>query len=436
MKLRYSCFIAAMFLGILAPFSSEAQFLKKLFGREEQMRPVKRKPAAAKPKPKPQTAKEPAAGRKKDDRLKLAESVKKDRYRIDVLGPLHLNELIANGKAVYKNHLPDKVLPGLGFYQGIKLATDTLSSLGYRMDVYFHDITDPAHTVDALLKGNKLDSTDLIIGNVQASQLTALAAFAKKKEINFVSALSPSDANISGNLYFNLLQPSLQQHCEAIREALSKRKKSDNIIVYRRNTVAIDEQCYKNVTRDSPFKFSIVSMNAAMPTEKLANFLDSNVTNVIVVPIVEPAYSNQLLQQLSKAFPEYVIEVYGMPSWKGMSSLQKEGAMSSLGITVSAPFYFDPSVSAGKGFSDAFNRAYGGRPSELAFRGYEALYWYASLLNRYGTVFNDHLGDSGNAPFTRFEMDLLKNRDDKELYYGNRHVYFYRYQGGSYSVMQ
>jgi hypothetical protein len=432
---RYCLFVALLGLS-LAPATSEAQFLKNLFGgRDNDMRPVKRKPVA--PKPKAQAQKDqPLAKKKEESRLKLAETEKKDRYRVDVLGPLYLSELVSNGKAVYKSHLPDKALPGVSFYQGIKLAVDTLGSFGYKMDVYFHDITDPAHSIDALLKGNKLDSSDLIIGNVQATQVAPLAAFAKKKQINFVSALSPSDANVSANLYFNLLQPSLQLHCEAIRDALNKRNKRDNIVVYRRSTNPLDEQCYKYITRDSSFNYSIVSMNVAMPTEKLANFLDSNVTNVIVMPIVDLAYSAQLLQQLSKSFPEYVIEVYGMPSWKGMSLLNKEGALTSLGITVSAPFYFDPSVSAGKGFSEMFTRAYGGRPSEMAFRGYETLYWYAYMLNRYGTIFNDHLKDSGTAPFTRFDIELLKNKDGKELYYGNTHVYFYRYQGGSYSVIQ
>lgn len=429
--LRFCFFIAVLLTG-MTPHAGEAQFLKKIFGREEK-KPVRKKPVV---RPKPQPAKDAGTKKKPDDRLRLAETVKKDRYRIDVLGSLYLNELIANNKPIYKNHLPDKTLPGIGFYQGVKLATDTLGSFGYKMDVYFHDITDPAHSVDALLKAGKLDSSDLIIGNLQAAQLTPVANFAMRRQINFVSALSPSDANISGNLYFHLLQPSLKQHCEAIREALNKRSKRDNILVYRRSTSAIDEQCYKYVTRDSSFNYSLVSMNVPMATEKLANFLDSNVTNVIVMPIVDLAYSAQLLQQLSKAFPEYVIEVYGMPSWKGMSILNKEGSMSSLGITVSAPFYFDPSVSAGRGFSEAFARTYGGRPSEMAFRGYETLYWYAYLLNRYGTIFNDHLTDSGTAPFTRFEMELLKNKDNKELYYGNTHVYFYRYQGGSYSIIQ
>jgi hypothetical protein len=80
-----------------------------------------------------------------------------------------------------------------------------------------------------------------------------------------------------------------------------------------------------------------------------------------------------------------------------------------VGITISAPFYFDPSTSVGRGFSETFTRVFGGRPGEMAFRGYETLYWYAYLLNRYGTLFNDHYGDNGAAPFTRFDMRLSED---------------------------
>ena len=125
-----------------------------------------------------------------------------------------------------------------------------------------------------------------------------------------------------------------------------------------------------------------------------------------------------------------------MPSWKGLDLLVKEGSLPNVGINITAPFYFDPTASAGKGFSEVFNRIYGGKPTELAYRGYETLYWYAYLLNRYGTIFNDHYGDNGAAPFTRFDLRLQKDKNGEPEYYENNHVYQYRYQAGSFRVEQ
>ena len=177
-------------------------------------------------------------------------------------------------------------------------------------------------------------------------------------------------------------------------------------------------------------------MNTQMPSDKLLNFLDSNIENVIVIPIVDTKYAEQLLSQLYNSFPHFRFEVYGMPSWKSMQILQKEGSLPNIGVNISAPFYFDPSTSAGKDLSDHYSQVYGGRPSEMTFRGYETLYWYAYLLNQYGTVFNDHFSDNGTAPFTRFDMKLSKEESGRADYYENVHLYMYRYQAGSFSVKQ
>ena len=206
--------------------------------------------------------------------------------------------------------------------------------------------------MDALLKANKLDSADLIIGAVQAQQVAPLAALAKKRTINFVSTLTPADGNVRGNLYFNLLQPTLQRHCDVIREAVARKgSRAANILVYHRSTVPLDEQCFKAITKDSAFTYAKVMMNTQMPSDKLRNFLDSNIDNIIVMPIVDVAYATQLLEQLGRSFPKFRFEVYGMPSWKGISLLRKEDAISNVGITLGSPFYFDPSASAGRSFS-------------------------------------------------------------------------------------
>ena len=428
-----SVFLAVFFLIAASPAQdANAQFWKNMFGKKE--KPVVKRPV----RPKGASTKIPATPPKKKlpEPLRLASSVQKPRYRLDVLAPLYLNELVANGKPVYKSHLPDKVLPGLSFYQGIKLAADTLNAFGYYLDVYVHDIGDPAQSVEALLKGTALDSADLIIGAVQAAQVAPLAAFARKRTINFVSALSPSDGGVKGNLYLSLLQPSLQRHCDAIREALSRKSKLSNMLVYRRSTVAADEACFKSITHDSTFSYVKVMMNTAMPTANLRNFLDSNKENVVVIPVLDATYAASLLDQLNKSFPGYRIEVFGMPSWKGIATLHKEGALANIGVTIGTPFYFDASASAGREFSEAFSATYGGKPAEMAFRGYETLFWYAYLLKRYGTIFNDHYGDTGAAPFTRFELKQAADKEGNTAYYENKHVYLYRYQSGSFSVQQ
>jgi len=435
MNKRLSIFFVTL-LVCLWGLPAHAQLFKRLFGKDDP-KPVHRTAAPHTSPTRPtKTVAEPVKATKGPEILKLGKSILKNKYRIDVLAFVYLNELVANGKPIYKSHLPNKVLPGLGFYQGVKLAADSLNRMGYHLDVYFHDIGDPSKSLDLLLKQGELDSTDLIIGAVAANQVAPLAALAKKHEINFVSSVSPSDGNVKANFYFNLLIPSIHVHCERIRAALSTKSSFSNILVYQRSSNGLDESCFKEITKDSSFPYTRINMNALMPAEKLRNFLDSNSTNTIVMPIVDVVFAGQLLDQLSKSFPKFRFEIYGMPTWKGMAVLQKVDALPNLGINIGAPFYFDPSTSAGKNFSDDFNTIYGGKPSEMAYRGYETLYWYGYLLNHYGTIFNEHFQDNGMAPFTRFDLKLEHEKNTAPMYYENRHVCMYHYQSGSFTVMQ
>lgn len=430
--LTFSFLLSLAFL--LAPRHADAQFFKKLFGHEER-RPVRRV-QPRRPPSHPAHNAEVNKKKPKPDRLRLAETVRKARYRIDVLAPLHLSELVKDGKSVYKSHLPDRLLQDLGFYQGVQLAADTLNAQGLQLDVFIHDITTRDESVDALLKNGSLDSSDLIIGAVSSQYVAPLGALARKHHINFVSTISPVDGGLKENLYFSLLQPTLEAHCSAVKDALAKLSRpTTNLLVYQRNTVPVDEECFRFLTADSAFGYTRVVMNEPLPTDKLRNFLDSEVTNVVVMPIVDAQYARKLIDQLGKSFPQYQFEVYGMPSWKGMKLFEQQGVLPNVAVTFPSAFYYDPTTSVGKAFTDAFSARFGGRPGVLAYRGYETLVWYAWLLKRYGTMFNDHYADDGMAPFTRFDMKLVADGDTVR-YYENRHVYLYRYQAGNFMLEQ
>lgn len=414
---------------------AQAQFLKKLFNNEQE-RPIRHTQHGNHTNQSGASTAELSANKPKQDKLLLSKSHFKSRYRIDVLASLFLDELVRDGKPVYKSHLPEKVMPGLDFYHGIQIAAETLNGLGYQLDIYIHDITDPKESISELLKSGSLDSSDLILAAINNQELKTLAYLGRKKHINIVSTFSPMDAGVKRNLYFNLLQPTLRAHCDALKIALARLSKpTTNLLVYQRNNVSVDRECFQYLTQDSAFSFTRVMVDSLLPKEKLRNFLDSDATNIIAMPIVDANYARKLLDQLGNYFPEYHFEVYGLPSWKGMKLFEEQGALPNVAVFFPTAFYYDPTTSSGKAFADAYATRYGGRPGLLAYRGYETLYWYAYLLKRYGTVFNEHYNDVGMSPFTRFDMKPAKT-GDTVLYYENRHFYFYRYQAGNLMVQQ
>ncbi len=430
-RLLNLCLLFTLLLSATS-YQADAQFFKKLFGggkkTQKKTEPVKKKPATS-PKPK----QKPVVKKLEPD---YPPSQIKTKYRIDVLAHLYLDELVKDGKPVFKGKLPDKATGGLDFYEGIKLAADTLNKRGYNIEVYIHDVVNANHTPASLITRKILDSTDLIIGAVNTSYVKVLADYAAKRNINFVSALSPSDAGVKNNPYFILLQPTLQTHCEWLMAAIAKKHKNKTPLVLYRTTVPVDSNAFSYMKLTDGMANKLLCN--AMPTkEKLKPYLDSTRTNLLVVPVMDGAFAESLLGQLHQWFPNYNFDVYGMPTWKGVAALKKADAFPNVAVYFTAPFYFDMSTGIGQAVANGYKKDVGGsKPSDMVYRGYETMYWYTYLLHKYGTIFNEKFSDNAAAPFTRFEVVLKKDKDEKLLYQENKHIVLYRYQSSSYMVEQ
>jgi len=421
-------FLLLLLITLAAPREAAAQFWKNWFKKEEpKRRPVKKAAVnntAAKPKP------------VKKQQIDYPATVMKKRYRIDVLLPLYLDELVQDEKPTFKDRIPEKAAAGIGFYQGVKLAADTLDRSFYKVDVYIHDIGAQGSSPAQLIKSKKLDSSDLLIGGVPTNEVPELAAFAQKRKINFISVFSPSDAGVKDNPYFTLLQPSLQTNCEWLRKMINKKYQRQKVVLYERQSVPVDASAYRYFAGGDDKPYQKINCNTLPGAAQLRAAFDSTRTNVIVMPVLDVSYAESLVGQLYKLFPGYNFEVYGMPTWKSMNDLRKADAFPNVAVFYTAPFYYDATTSAGQAVAGSFHRAFNGKPSELVYRGYETLNWYAYLLMKYGTIFNTKMNDNGAAPFTRFEVKPQWTSDMDLLYNENQHLYLFRYQSGSYMVEQ
>ena len=393
---------------------------------QERDRKEDRRDEVVKPKP------------KKKLEVDYPRSTFKDVYRIDVLIPLYLDELVKNDKPVHKSKIPEKYISGLDFYQGITLAADTLNFRRYKLDIHVHDIANPSKSIKSLIANKTLDSSDLIIGAVQSSDIAPVAEVAKRNNINFISALSPSDADVRNNPYFTIIQPRLQSHCEWIMKKVADKYTKNQIGIFYRATIPVDESAYSyltNILEENDLRK--VNCNTIPDSVTLAKAFDSTQTNVIVMPILDDKYAETILKNLYKSFPGYDFAVYGMPTWKTMAGIRKPEAFPNVAVYFTAPFYFDVTTSGAQLLYNSYTNKFNGKPGELVYRGFETLYWYATLLNDYGTIFNPEMHRNEKAPFTKFEIKTEWNKKKEEILYNeNQHLYLYRYQSSSYMIEQ
>lgn len=383
---------------------------------------------------KPKVVEKPKAEKpKRKKHIDYPESVKKDRYRIDVMIPLYLDEIVKDDKVMVKGRIPEKAQSGINFYEGVKLAVDTLKFMGYKTDVYIHDIASKGGAINQLIKSDSLANTDLIIGFVSAQQVTPLAQYAASKKINFISAFSPSDANIKENPYFILINPTLQNNCEAIAEVVSKKRPKERVLMFKRTSVAIDSSAYNFISDEVDIKDLIEIDCTKMPdSSELAAILDSNDKNTILMPIMDASYAERLIQTMDKYFPIHRFDIYGMPSWKNITTNKKMIDFGeNISIVVTQPYHFDPANSMGQLLAEKYKSNFGGKPNDLTYRGFELIYWMTDLLNKYGAVFNEKTDDNSMAIFTLFDLKPKWDKDNNFYYTENKHLYMYRYQAGT-----
>jgi hypothetical protein len=424
---RCKIFLFLLLISNLAARNADAQIWKKWFEKEEKRKP---RPKPVQPQKKPVEI--PKV--KKKTQVEFPPTKIKTRYRIDVLLPLHLDELVKDNKPQFKDKLPEKYSSSLGFYQGVKLAADTLSSLGYHADVYIHDISENGSSPDSLIQAGLLAETDLIIGALQTYQLPSMAAFAKKNGVNFISVLSPSDADIKNNQFLTVFLPTLKTHVEKIKGAMLKQYPEKKITTLYRTNNSLDSQAYVFSAINEDKRFSKFVHNSWLKKEQLERIFDSTTINVVYIPIVDYNYAESIFQQLNLWFPRYKFEIFGMPSWKSINSIRKTESIPDIAVTYSNPFNYNIASSFTQSINSEYKKEFGGKPNEMVYRGYEILLWYAYLLQKYGTVFNTKVNDVNPSLFTKFEVKLQWSKTQDFLYNENEHVFLYRYQGGSFFV--
>lgn len=368
---------------------------------------------------------------------KKGHTPKKSSYRVDVLAPLYLDELVKEGAATFKDKIPDKALPGVAFYAGINIAADSLKKEGFNIDIYVHDVTSFLESPERLTTLGGLDSSDLIIGAVQPADISMLAGFAKRNSINFISTMSASDGGVHDNLYFTMMQPSLKTHCDWIINDIMKKFPKQKVSLVYQTKGDMENTAYNAIT-DAPadnIRFKYLACNT-LP--KRANFdlvVDVNKPNVMIISVIDIEFADSILHRLSREYPATHFEIYGMPSWISIPDLRKEGVFPNLTINITTPFTIDPNTTTGQYVKHMYKQNYSGKISESVFRGYETMFWYANLLKKYGTHFNDKYGENSvPAPFNQFDIKAAQDGSGHTLYYENKHIFLSTYEDGKYKV--
>lgn len=408
-----------------------AQFWKKIFGGQKKEHRQEAKENQEKGNEEHDTKHET-----KTTKSLYPATVMKERYRVDVLLPLGLKQQVVNGQRVNKK-LPGAIVAAVNFYEGVRVAANQLVGEGLKVDFVIHDIDADGLALRQLLRDSAFRQSDLILGFLSSDLLPEAARVAQQQHINFVSAFSPSDADISDNPYFIMLQPTLSSHIKTLVNFAEKKYNTggQEIFLYSQATGVQKEAqtAFEEAFGDRSVQRLTLDDFRKQP-DILRTYLSADKENIIYVNVLSNEDARKILAKIAVFAPTYKIAVVGMPTWKYIAGISQAKGFPDLDIFYSNPYYYDLTTAKGKAVAGLYKSKFGGHPSEMVFRGYESAYWLVHLLHDYGTIFDEHIHDTRFAPFTRYQISTSQVDGHDIGYLENKTLYIFHYFNGNFNV--
>lgn len=361
-------------------------------------------------------------------------------YRVGIFAPLYLDSVFTKNTFRYKQSIPRFIAPAVDFVQGALTALDSLQAGEDKINATIFDTKSYTEKIADLVRSKKLDSLNLIIGSVRDEDFSQLAAFAKEKKIPFISATYPNVSGITENPFLVVMNSTLKSHCDAIYSYILQNHGTDKIYLFRQkgrqeDMVASYFKAMNEQDGKPLLNLETVNIDEGFTTAFLKTRLDSNRKNVIIGGSLDESFAENMVKACNEAYKSYPITLIGMPNWDNFDALYNKKALTGFPVYFTTPFYTEKTDSFSKSLTAAYYRNYRAKPSDMAYKGFEAVYLFTRLLAKNPADFMNHLTDKNQKVFCDYNFKPVKLNDKASVpdYFENKHLYLIKVLNGTIS---
>ncbi len=368
-------------------------------------------------------------------------------YKVGIFAPLYLDSVFNNNTFRYKQSIPRFIMPAVDFVQGAQIALDSMQSGNDHIDATIYDTKSYTQPIPYLILNKKLDSLNLIIGSVKDAEYLQLAEFALQKKIPFISVTYPNVAGITANPYLVIVNPTLKSHCEAIFSYILQNHGTDKIYLCRQKGVQEDmvASYFKQINeQDGKPLLNIQTLNFENNFSDgfLKTKLDSNSNSIIIGASLDETFAGKIAAACFNLNTTYSITLIGMPTWDGFTFLSKKNELTGFPIYYTTPYFNDKADDFSKMLTASYQKKYKGKPTDMAYKGFEAVYLFTKLLATYPDNFMGHINDKKIKVFCEYNFRpvMLKKENlptgqavTVPDYFENKHLYFIKILNGAVS---
>ncbi len=318
---------------------------------------------------------------------------KTDTYKLAVVLPF-----VTSQYDLVNTDVPEKSKVALQYYAGMQLAFQSISQKsGYPNLVV--DVID-AQGSDAeftnVMNNSKLSKSQVIIGPLRSSQVSALAARTKSSNQILISPETPTSDLTSGNQGFVQTNPSLRAHCARIVQYIRSEKKipAEQVVLVCKEKEADRLPYFQDANKPlgGVLKEVIVPDNStSFDKVDLKKYIRAGQTTVFVMP----SWAGQdwvlaFLSRIKMVKGSNRVEVYGMPQWVDYEQIEPD-LLQSLNVHITSASYIDRSRADVQVFEQEFYDMFGTIPDKDAFNGYDVAMLTADMLRKYGLSFPEKM---------------------------------------------
>ncbi|MBV8388847.1 MAG: ABC transporter substrate-binding protein [Mucilaginibacter sp.] len=320
----------------------------------------------------------------KKDAVKAAEKPAIVRVTtISLLLPFTLDDL--NAGAQYTPATLSRANLSLDYYQGFKLALDSLTAKGYNYKLQVFDTKDAPSTASNLAYTPAIRTSDLVVGPVFPDDLQAFTGVlsGSGKMITTVSPLSPAAPATVKDQFLVTVATPLEYHAWSAAQYINDHYKPKKVFILKSGY----SEDNKYIT---PFKKGIDSLSKrktkiVAPTivrgrlDELVPQLSTTEENVFVIPSTNQQFLTVTLHSLDSLAKRYPVTLFGHPSWAKVSYLKPDllQRLKTHITTTDRVDYKSPQILA---FIRTYRKFYRTEPTHYAMMGFDEGMYFGTVL--------------------------------------------------------
>jgi len=309
---------------------------------------------------------------------------------IAMLLPFDLDNL--NPGAQYNTSTLSSANLSLDYYQGFKLALDSLTGKGYNFKLQLFDTKDQTAEAQHLAYEAAIRSSNLVVGPVFPDDIQAFADILSGPPKPIVSPLSPASPAKVKNANLVTVATPLEYHARGMAHFISERYKANKVFILRSGFS--DENKYigpftKTIDSLSKYKTKIISpviqhgqLNGLIP------LLSATEENIFVVPATDQAFLMVTLRSLDSLAKKYPITLFGHPSWVKFTYLKPE-LLQDMKTHITSTDRVDYKAPAITAFIKLYRRNYHLEPTHYAMMGFDEGMYFGALLGKNDNVISN-----------------------------------------------